>query len=111
MIDRLIIKYGEKVYSIPISHYICEDAEYVNDQQRIKLWINSDMIVINTLFVHLLNCGYFKSNKIIFPKVFGRTFKLSGISREYNKNLLENYVYIITLDKAEVPTPQNFLSL
>lgn len=111
MIDRLIIKYHGKVYSIPISHYTCEDSEYVNDQQRIKLWINSDKIVINTLFVHLLNGGYFKSNSIVFPKVFGRTFKLSGISREYNKSLFGNYIYIITLDKAEVPTPQDFLIL
>ena len=36
MISRLIIKYHDKVYSIPISHYTCEDVEHWGDHLRVK---------------------------------------------------------------------------
>ena len=49
MISRLIIKYHDKVYSIPISHYTCEDVEHWGDHLRIKPYFPSHMKVIEKI--------------------------------------------------------------
>lgn len=54
MISRLIIKYHGKVYSIPISHYTCEDVEHWGDHLRIKPYFSSDRLVVEALYSDLL---------------------------------------------------------
>lgn len=112
MISRLIIKYHGKVYSIPISHYTCEDVEHWGDYLRIKPYFNSNRIVVETLYSDLLENEYYDSNQIIYAELFERPYKLTHISKELCK---ASYGYtcftVITLEQIEAPAPQNFLSL
>lgn len=106
MISRLIIKYHGKVYSIPISHYTCEDVEHWGDHLRIKPYFPSHMKVIEALHSDLLENEYY--NSIIFAELFGRPYKLVHISKELFRDSIYKCFTVITLEQIEVPTPQDF---
>lgn len=111
MISRLIIKYHDKVYSIPISHYTCEDVEHWGDHLRIKLYLPSYVKVIEALHSDLLENEYYNSNSIIFAELCGRPYKLTRISKELYRDSVYKCFTVITLEQIETHTPQNFLSL
>lgn len=111
MIDRLIIKYHGKVYSIPISHYTCEDLENWGDHLIVKPYFPSHMKVVEALYSDLLENEYFSSNTLIISELFGRIYKLVRISKELYRDSVYKCFTIITLERLEVPVPQNFLSL
>ena len=108
MISRLIIKYHDKVYSIPISHYTCEDVEHWGDHLRIKLYFPSYVKVIEALHSDLLENEYWHSNSIIFAELFGRPYKLVHISKELFRDSIYKCFTVITLEQIEAPRPQDF---
>ena len=108
MINRLIIKYHGKVYSIPISHYTCEDVKHWGDHLRIKPYFSSDRLVVEALYRDLLENEYWHSNSIIFAELFGRPYKLTHISKELVRDSIYKCFTVITLEQIEVPTPQDF---
>lgn len=108
MISRLIIKYKGKVYSIPISHYTCEDVEHWGDHLRVKPYFSSDRIAVETLYSDLLANEYYHSNSIIYAELFGRPYKLTRISKELFRDTVYKCFTVITLEQIEVPTPQDF---
>lgn len=108
MISRLIVKYKGKVYSIPISHYTCEDVENWGDHLRIKPYFSSDRPVVEALYSALLENEYYHSNSIIYAELFGRPYKLTRISKELFRDTVYKCFTVITLEQIEVPTPQDF---
>lgn len=94
MISRLIIKYHDKVYSIPISHYTCEDVEHWGDHLRVKPYFPSHMKVVEALYSDLLRNEYYDSNELI-------------VSELYRDSVYKCFT-IITLEQIEVPRPQDF---
>ena len=111
MIDRLIIKYSEKVYSIPVSHFTYEDVENLGDHLRVKPYFPSHMKVVESLYRDLLENEYFSSNELIVSELFGRIYKLVRISKELYRDSVYKCFTVITLEQIEIPVPQNFLSL
>ena len=111
MISRLIIKYHDKVYSIPISHYTCEDVDHWGDHLRIKPYFPSHMKAVEALHSDLLKNEYYNSNSIIFAELFGRPYKLTRITKELYRDSVYKCFTVITLEQIETHTPQNFLSL
>lgn len=94
MISRLIIKYHDKVYSIPISHYTCEDVEHWGDHLRIKPYFPSHMKVTEALHSDLLENEYYNSNSIIFAELY--------------RDSVYKCFTVITLEQIETHTPQDF---
>lgn len=111
MISRLIIKYKGKIYSIPISNYTCEDVENWGDQLRVKPYFPSHIKVVEALYSDLLLNDYFSSNELIVSELFGRLYKLVRISKELYRDSVYKCFTIITLERIEVPVPQDFLGL
>ena len=111
MISRLVIKYKGKIYSIPISHYICEDVEHWGDHLRVKPYFPSHMKVVEALYRDLLENEYLSSNELIVSELFGRIYKLVRISKELYRDSVYKCFTVITLEQIEVPVPQNFLGL
>lgn len=107
MISRLIIKYHGKIYSIPISHYTCEDVEHLGDHLRVKPYFPSHMKVVEALYSDLLRSDYY-SNELIVSELFGRLYKLVRISKELVRDSVYKCFTIITLEQIEVPRPQDF---
>ena len=108
MISRLIVKYRGKVYSIPVSHYTCEDVEHWGDHLRVKLYFPSHMKAVEALYSNLLENEYYNSNSIIFAELFERPYKLTHISKELYRDSVYKCFTVITLEQIEVPTPQDF---
>lgn len=108
MIGRLIVKYHGKVYSIPVSHYTCEDVEHWGDHLRVKPYFPSHMKAVEALHSDLLENEYYNSNSIIFAELFERPYKLTRISKELYRDSIYKCFTIITLERIEVPVPQNF---
>ena len=108
MINRLIIKYYDKVYSIPVSHYTHEDVEDLGDHLRIKLYFPSHRKVVEALYRDLLENQYFSSNKLIVSELFGRLYKLVRITKELYRDSVYKCFTIITLERIEVPILQDF---
>ena len=108
MINRLIVKYKGKVYSIPISHYTCEDVENWGDHLRIKPYFSSHMKTVEALYLALLENEYLHSNSIIFAELFGRPYKLVRISKELYRDSVYKCFTVITLEQIEAPRPQDF---
>ena len=108
MINRLIIKYHDKLYSIPVSHCTYEDVENLGDHLRIKPYFPSHMKVVEALYRDLLENKYFSSNELIVSELFGRLYKLVRISKELYRDTVYKCFTIITLERIEVPTPQDF---
>lgn len=94
MIGRLIVKYHGKVYSIPVSHYTCEDVEHWGDHLRVKPYFPSHMKAVEALHSDLLENEYYNSNSIIFAELY--------------RDSIYKCFTIITLERIEVPVPQNF---
>jgi len=111
MISRLIIKYHGKIYSIPISHYTCEDVEHLGDHLRIKPYFPSHMKAVEALYSDLLRSEYYDSNELIVSELFGRLYKLVRISKELYRDSVYKCFTIITLEQIEWPVPQDFLIL
>lgn len=109
LLPRLIIRYHGKVYSIPVSHYTCEDLENWGDHLIVKPYFSSDRIVVESLYSDLLENEYYDSNQIIYSTLLGKSYKLARISKELCK---DSYGYkcftVITLEQIETPTPQDF---
>lgn len=108
MISRLIVKYHGKVYSIPISHYTCEDVEHWGDHLRVKPYFPSHMKAVEALYSELLRSEYYDSNELIVSELFGRLYKLVHISKELYRDSIYKCFTVITLEQIEVPTPQDF---
>lgn len=108
MISRLIIKYNDKIYSIPVSHCTYEDVETWGDHLKVKPYFPSHMKVVETLYRDLLENEYFSSNELIVAELFGRLYKLVRISKELYRDSIYKCFTIITLERIEVPVPQNF---
>ena len=108
MISRLIIKYNDKIYSIPVSHCTYEDVETWGDHLRVKPYFPSHMKVVEALYRDLLENEYFSSNELIVSELFGRLYKLVRISMELYRDSIYKCFTIITLERIEVPVPQNF---
>lgn len=108
MISRLIVKYHGKVYSILVSHYTCEDLEHWGDHLRVKPYFPSHMKVVEALYRDLLENEYFSSNELIVSELCGRLYKLVRISKELARDSIYKCFTIITLERIEVPVPQNF---
>lgn len=108
MISRLIVKYHGKVYSIPVSHYTCEDVEHWGDHLRVKPYFPSHMKAVEALCSDLLENEYYNSNSIIFAELFGRPYKLTHISKHLYRDSVYKCFTVITLEQIEVPTPQDF---
>ena len=108
MIDRLIIKYHGKVYSIPISHYTCEDVEHWGDHLIVKPYFPSHMKAVEALHSDLLRSEYYDSNQIIYSEFLGRPYKLVHISKELYRDSVYKCFTVITLEQIETPTPQDF---
>lgn len=111
MINRLIIKYRDKVYSIPVSHCTYEDVENLGDYLRVKLYFPSHMKAGEALYRDLLENDYFSSNEFIVSELFGRLYKLVRISKELFRDSVYKCFIIVKLERIEVPIPQNFLIL
>lgn len=111
MINRLIIKYHGKLYSIPVSHSTYEDVENLGDHLRVKLYFPSHIKVVEALYRDLLENEYFSSNELIVSELFDRLYKLVRISKELYRDSVYKCFTTIALERIEVPTPQNFLIL
>lgn len=108
MISRLIVKYRGKVYSIPVSNCTYEDVETLGDHLRVKPYFPSHMKVVEALYRDLLENEYFSSNELIVSELFGRLYKLVRISKVLYRDSIYKCFTIITLERIEVPVPQNF---
>lgn len=108
MISRLIIKFDNKVYSIPISHYTCEDVEHWGDHLRVKPYFPSHMKAVEDLYSELLRSEYYDSNQIIYSEFLGRPYKLVRISKELYRDSVYKCFTVITLEQIETHTPQDF---
>ena len=111
MIGRLIVKYHGKVYSIPVSHYTCEDVEHWGDHLRVKPYFPSHMKAVEALYSELLRSEYYDLNQITYSEFLGQPYKLTRISKELYRDSVYKCFTIITLERIELPTPQDFHTL